>query len=73
MQPSLLEQLKEFIGDCLIFALGFIVFVHLILFLFFGWILIGEPNRIILGIEMAMAVVVMVLAVDRAKGDIPRK
>ena len=70
--PSVYEQLKEFVGDCLVVVLGIIMLIHLILFFFYGWIMIGEPNRIIWGIEVIMALGIIGFGIERGIKDRPR-
>ena len=62
--------MREIIGDLLIIALGIILIVHFILFWFYGWIFVGETNKIILGVETAMAVGVLALGIERLRDDL---
>ena len=64
--------MREIIGDALIIALGLILIVHFGLFWYYGWIRIGEPSRIILGIETVMALAILYLGIDRFRDDIRR-
>lgn len=62
--------MREIIGDLLIIALGIILILHFILFWFYGWILVGEPSKIILGVETAMAIGVLALGIERLRNDL---
>jgi len=62
--------MREIIGDGLIIALSIILIVHFSLFWMYGWIRVGEPNRIILGVETAMAMAILALGIERFLNDL---
>ena len=64
--------LKEVWGDCLLIALGLFYLGHFIAFLFIGTIEVGESNKVILWLEIALCVGVATLGVERLIKDIKR-
>ena len=65
-------MLREIIGDALIIASGIVMtnmFAHI---WFAGWVNCGEPNRIILGAELILSIMVVIIGIDRFIDDTKR-
>ena len=66
------NNLKELSGNLLLIFLGLFYLAHFIAFLIIGTVTVGESNRIILGIEIAIFVGIPALGVERLIKDIIR-
>ena len=67
-------MLKEIIGDAMVvfFAIWMLICFTQFWLSPTGWKLMGEPNRIVLGIETAVAVAILGLGIERLIDDFRR-
>ncbi len=65
--------LREHLGNWLIAAFGIVLLVHFVLFWTSGDVRIFEHNRYVLGVETAMAVLIIVLGVEREVDEYRKK
>jgi len=64
-----LDDYLEIGGDCLIIAFGVILLIHFALFWIYGGVYIFEQNKVVLGFETAMAVLIIAWGINRVPGD----
>ena len=68
-----LEGYFEVAGDWLIIAFGVILLIHFSLFWIYGGVWIFESNKIVRGIETAMAVLIIAFGFNRWRGHMQKR
>lgn len=65
-----MEWTKEVLADLILIGMAIFILFNLCLIAIRGVVLIGEPNRFILYAEIALTVIIIILAVERLLTDI---
>ncbi len=59
------RNFKQFISNVLVLSFGIGLAYHFLLFWINGYILIGEPNKVLLLLETAMSFLIIAFALER--------